>query len=96
MLRYDQRNAGDEIFGVDLVTPDFAALARSFGITAETVDGLGKDFGEALAAGSSEPGTVGDRRQGGARPAADHVAALVPGPVRLGPDQPDANRSRRL
>jgi thiamine pyrophosphate-dependent acetolactate synthase large subunit-like protein len=49
MLRYDQRNAGDEIFGVDLVTPDFAALARSFGITAETVDGLGKDFGDALA-----------------------------------------------
>jgi thiamine pyrophosphate-dependent acetolactate synthase large subunit-like protein len=48
MLRYDQRKAGDEIFGVDLVTPDFVALARSFGLQAEGVDGLGKEFGEAL------------------------------------------------
>ncbi len=31
MLRYDQRHAGEEPFGVDLVTPDFEALARSFG-----------------------------------------------------------------
>jgi thiamine pyrophosphate-dependent acetolactate synthase large subunit-like protein len=48
MLRYDQRKAGDEIFGVDLVTPDFVALARSFGLHAEGVDGIGKEFGEAL------------------------------------------------
>jgi len=48
MLRFDQRNAGDQTFGVDLVTPDYEALARSFGIEAETVDGLGKDFGVAL------------------------------------------------
>ena len=49
MLRYDQRNAGDQQFGVDLLTPDYEALARSFGVDADTVDGLGKDFGEALA-----------------------------------------------
>ncbi len=48
MLRYDQRKAGDEIFGVDLLTPDFAALAGSFGLEAQSVDGLGKEFGEAL------------------------------------------------
>jgi acetolactate synthase-1/2/3 large subunit len=49
MLRYDQRCAGEEPFGVDLVAPDYEALARSFGVEAETVDGLGKQFGVALA-----------------------------------------------
>jgi thiamine pyrophosphate-dependent acetolactate synthase large subunit-like protein len=48
MLRYDQRHAGEEPFGVDLATPDFVSLARSFGLEAEAVNGLGKDFGEAL------------------------------------------------
>jgi thiamine pyrophosphate-dependent acetolactate synthase large subunit-like protein len=49
MLRFDQRHSGEKPFGVDLVTPDFEALAKSFGLDAQTVDGLGKDFGEALA-----------------------------------------------
>jgi len=49
MLRYDQRHVGDTPFGVDLITPDFAAVARSFGLEAQTVDGLGKDFSVALA-----------------------------------------------
>jgi len=49
MLRYDQRSAGEEPFGVDLIAPDYEALARSFGVEAETVDGLGKEFGVALA-----------------------------------------------
>ena len=44
MLRFDQELAGDEPFGVDLVGPDFAALARSFGIGASTVDGFGAEF----------------------------------------------------
>lgn len=48
MLRFDQRHRGEPTFGVDLATPDFEALARSFGIEAETVDGLGDDFGRAL------------------------------------------------
>jgi acetolactate synthase-1/2/3 large subunit len=48
MLRYDQRHSGEEPFGVDLLTPDFVALARSFGLEAESVNGLGKDFGDAL------------------------------------------------
>ena len=49
MLRYDQDKAGDERYGVDLDTPDFAALAAAFGVRAETVDELDDAFGEALA-----------------------------------------------
>jgi thiamine pyrophosphate-dependent acetolactate synthase large subunit-like protein len=49
MLRYDQQRAGGARYGVDLDTPDFAALAQSFGVRAETVDGLEDEFGEALA-----------------------------------------------
>jgi len=49
MLRYDQVKAGTETFGVDLHTPDFEAMAASFGVWAETVFGLEDDFGEALA-----------------------------------------------
>jgi thiamine pyrophosphate-dependent acetolactate synthase large subunit-like protein len=48
MLRFDQRHAGDEPFGVDLVRPDFAAMIGSFGIPATTVDGFGADFERAL------------------------------------------------
>jgi acetolactate synthase-1/2/3 large subunit len=60
MLRYDQRTAGDPVFGVDLQSPDFAALAGSFGLPAETVDGLGSAFGEALGrhAASPEPSVL--------------------------------------
>ena len=50
MLRFDQRQAGDPLFGVDLQTPDFVALAASFGIRAQAVDGLSGEFTEALAA----------------------------------------------
>jgi acetolactate synthase-1/2/3 large subunit len=49
MLRYDQDVAGEARYGVDLHTPDFAALAESFGVRAERVDGLDEEFGEALA-----------------------------------------------
>jgi thiamine pyrophosphate-dependent acetolactate synthase large subunit-like protein len=49
MLRYDQDVHGDERYGVDLHTPDFAAMAEAFGIRAETVDGLEDEFGQALA-----------------------------------------------
>jgi thiamine pyrophosphate-dependent acetolactate synthase large subunit-like protein len=55
MLRYDQDVRGDERYGVDLHTPDFAALAAAFGIRAETVDGLDDAFGEALARHVAEP-----------------------------------------
>jgi acetolactate synthase-1/2/3 large subunit len=48
MLRFDQRLAGEEPFGVDLVTPDFVALANSFGIPASTVEGFGSEFERAL------------------------------------------------
>ena len=48
MLRFDQEQKGHPSFGVDLATPDFEALARSFGVEAETVDGLGDAFASAL------------------------------------------------
>ena len=50
MLRYDQDAAGRERTGVDLATPDFEALAASFGLRAQTVDGLDDAFEHALAA----------------------------------------------
>jgi acetolactate synthase-1/2/3 large subunit len=37
------------------VTPDFAMLAESFGIRAQSVDGLGDAFAEALAAQLADP-----------------------------------------
>jgi thiamine pyrophosphate-dependent acetolactate synthase large subunit-like protein len=49
MLRYDQQAKGDPTYGVDLQTPDFEALVRTFGIEAEKVEGLGDRFGAALA-----------------------------------------------
>jgi thiamine pyrophosphate-dependent acetolactate synthase large subunit-like protein len=57
MLRFDQRRSGARQTGVDLRTPDFAALARSFGLRADTVDGLGEAFATALAdhAADAEP-----------------------------------------
>ncbi len=50
MLRYDQERSGAETYGVDLHTPDFVAMAESFGVRAQSVDGLDDAFGEALAA----------------------------------------------
>jgi thiamine pyrophosphate-dependent acetolactate synthase large subunit-like protein len=44
MLRFDQDLKGDPHEGVDLHTPDFVALARSFGVRADIVDGLGEHF----------------------------------------------------
>jgi thiamine pyrophosphate-dependent acetolactate synthase large subunit-like protein len=48
MIRYDQDLRGDPREGVDLVTPDFVALATSFGIRADSVEGLGDHFAVAL------------------------------------------------
>jgi acetolactate synthase-1/2/3 large subunit len=56
MLRYDQDVTGTERYGVDLETPDFVALARSFGIRAQRVEGLDDEFGEALAEHVEEGG----------------------------------------
>src|SRR5215211_4321690 len=55
MLRYDQQKAGQPTYGVDLATPDFAALAGSFGVAAETVEGLDDAFGEALSRHLADP-----------------------------------------
>ncbi|WP_116047811.1 thiamine pyrophosphate-binding protein [Amycolatopsis palatopharyngis] len=44
MLRYDQEKAGLPARGVDLVTPDFVGLARSFGVRADRVEGFGRAF----------------------------------------------------
>ena len=48
MLRFDQLRAGAEPFGVDLETPDFVALANSFGLPASRVDGFGRAFRKQL------------------------------------------------
>ena len=56
MLRFDQDERGDPRTGVDLHTPEFEALAASFGVFAETVDGLGADFGAALRRHIDRPG----------------------------------------
>jgi thiamine pyrophosphate-dependent acetolactate synthase large subunit-like protein len=50
MLRFDQDQRGDPREGVDLETPDFVALAASFGVRADAVDGLGEHFAVALKA----------------------------------------------
>jgi thiamine pyrophosphate-dependent acetolactate synthase large subunit-like protein len=55
MLRYDQRRSGAETYGVDLTTPDFVALAESFGVRAESVDGLDAAFSGALARHLADP-----------------------------------------
>ena len=55
MLRWDQDARGDARAGVDLHTPDFVALARSFGLRAEGVEGLGEDFARMLGALVAEP-----------------------------------------
>ncbi|QWF82383.1 thiamine pyrophosphate-binding protein [Amycolatopsis sp. CA-230715] len=44
MLRFDQDQEGVAHRGVDLVTPDFVALARSFGIPGVRVEGFGDEF----------------------------------------------------
>jgi acetolactate synthase-1/2/3 large subunit len=58
MLRFDQRRAGDEPFGVDLFTPDFVALAASFGVPARSVSGFGPEFEEALRQSVAAPETT--------------------------------------
>jgi acetolactate synthase-1/2/3 large subunit len=55
MLRFDQHRAGAAAYGVDLHTPDFVALAQSFGVRAEAVAGLDDAFSEALARHAADP-----------------------------------------
>ena len=86
MLRYDQVLAGTETFGVDLHTPDFEAMARAFGVQAETVDGLDDAFGEALAkhVAMHAPSVLVAKTPDPAGPAAQHLAELVPpAPLKL-------------
>jgi len=56
MLRFDQVQAGVPTRGVDLTTPDFVALARSFGVPARAVDGFGTEFSAALSASMDAAG----------------------------------------
>jgi thiamine pyrophosphate-dependent acetolactate synthase large subunit-like protein len=49
MLRFDQIHMNLQPRGVDLSTPNFVDLARSFGIRAEQVDGFGETFADRLA-----------------------------------------------
>lgn len=56
MLRFDQKVTGAPSHGVDLFTPDFAALAAAFDIPAQTVTGFGADFAECLRDSMAHPG----------------------------------------
>lgn len=56
MLRFDQIHAGQTPFGVDLHTPDFVALAQSFGVPASRVLGFGCEFAGLLSDSLSAPG----------------------------------------
>jgi acetolactate synthase-1/2/3 large subunit len=60
MLRYGHPPDEWPSLGIELHTPDFAALARSFGVDANTVDGIGDDYERALRAAiaSSRPAVV--------------------------------------
>jgi acetolactate synthase-1/2/3 large subunit len=49
MLRFDQRRAGSAESGVDLVGPDWLAVAAAYGIAAEEVATTGDDLRDALA-----------------------------------------------
>ena len=55
MLRFDQLHAGDTPFGVDLKSPDFAAVARAFGLPATGVTGFGTEFEGALREQVADP-----------------------------------------
>jgi acetolactate synthase-1/2/3 large subunit len=50
MLRYDQDRAGAPHRGVDLRSPDFVALAESFGMPGQRVTGVGSELRTALEA----------------------------------------------
>jgi thiamine pyrophosphate-dependent acetolactate synthase large subunit-like protein len=56
MLRYDQVRAGDPEVGVDLLTPDFLALAASFGLPATGVGAIGPELRAALTAAGRSGG----------------------------------------
>jgi acetolactate synthase-1/2/3 large subunit len=48
MLRYGRTEDEWPVLGTELHTPDFAALARSFGVEASTVEGIGDDYERVL------------------------------------------------
>ena len=78
MLRYDQDRVGAERFGVDLHTPDFAALARASG---SRRGGSGPRRRLRRGARASRRGRAAEgagSAGAGARSAADDVAELVP------------------
>jgi thiamine pyrophosphate-dependent acetolactate synthase large subunit-like protein len=72
MLRFDQVQSGEMPFGVDLVTPDFAALAAAFGVPCTTVEGFGPEFERALR------DSIADEH---ARMVVVHATALKPPPT---------------
>ena len=95
MIRYDQDLHGDPREGVDLTNPDFVALAASFGIRADSVDGLGEHFAMALKGHVALQRADHARRARRARPAAERVAALVQAMSAGGAARRDGSRSVR-
>ena len=60
MLRYDQARLGLTPVGVDLASPDFAAVAAAFGLRSRVVANLGPGLASALAAAlhAGEPNVI--------------------------------------
>lgn len=60
MLRYDQVQAQEALGGTELLTPDWSALARAFGLEAERIDDPGEPLVEALRRrlGAPEPSLI--------------------------------------
>ena len=94
MIRYDQDLHGDPREGVDLMNPDFVALAASFGVRADSVDGLGEHFGGGAEGPRGAEGAHDARGARGAGAAAERVAALVPA-VTEGPRDAEPRGSPR-
>ena len=82
MLRFDQDQAGEPRFGVDLHTPDFAALADV--VRRPRGDGRGprrRRSARRSPRTSPTPRRGARREGGGAHAPADHLAAVVPPPL---------------
>lgn len=77
MLRYGHAHDEWPVLGTELHTPDFAALARSFGVAATTVDGIDDEYERALRDAISSGG-----------PALVHVRAALQPPRTTSPRWP--------
>jgi acetolactate synthase-1/2/3 large subunit len=77
MLRYGHAPEEWPQLGTELHSPDFAALAQSFGVDARSVDGVGEDYRRALRDAIASP-----------RPVLIHLRAVMQPPRTTSPRWP--------